>query len=169
MSAFVMLIEGFNDLANELATRAEDSNNICDLNYSVKQDIRKFLELGWHNPSEERANKAAFETVTELFHANVEAVNQRYSHMSEEERGRYQLPVFTRSRYWPEWSPVQLLKHLTCLRYQMSEGNVPETEIYGRLSRLIADIALSIVTNTPEYSKADWDFRESKLAQRIAV
>lgn len=164
MSAFVMLPEGFNNLANELAARAEDSNNTCDLDYAIKNDIRVFLQLGWDTPSEERANKAAFETVTTLFNANVEAVSQRYAHMSEAERGHYELPAFARTRYWPQWTPVQLLKHLTCLRYQMSEGNVPETPIYSKLSKLISDIALSIVTHMPEYAAASWDFKPSAVA-----
>lgn len=166
MSAFVMLLEGFNDLANELAVRAESFNNTCDVHYSVTRDVREFLGLGLSEaPSEASVNKAATKKVLELFRANVAAVKYRYAHLSEVTGNQPAEPVITRSVYWPKWSHVQLMKHLSCLLYQMSEGEIPETPIYKRLDRLISAIAVSIVNHTPEYDQAAWDFgRKSKAA-----
>ena len=165
MSAFVMLPEGFSELANELACRADSLNRTCDINYSLTQDIREFLGFKSHvDPSEDMANQAATEAMLALFSANVEAVNYRYSHMSNEERGMYTPPSFSRTAYWPKWSPVQLLKHLHCLRYQMSEGPVPESETYKRLETLIGAVAQSIVTHSPEYNTAAWDFPATRAA-----
>jgi hypothetical protein len=165
MSAFVMTIEGFNELANELACRAEDSNRTCDVNYSLTRDVRAFLGLDdYQVAAEETINKAATEAMLALFSANVEAVTYRYSHMSESERGTYAPPTFSRTAYWPKWTSTQLFKHLHCLRYQMSEGNIPESETYKRLERLIAAVADSIVSNSPEYDKAAWDFKPQAIA-----
>lgn len=159
MSAFVMLPEGFNQLMNELAVRADSLSRTCDENYSVTRDVREFLGFERHfDVPEPSANQRATERALQLFRANVEAVCQRYEHMSEEERGLYPEPAFSRTSYWPQWSNVQLVKHLSCLRYQMSEGEIPETESYKRLSKLIGDISESILMSSPEYDKARWDF-----------
>jgi hypothetical protein len=151
MSAFVMLSEGFSQLATELACRAEHSNNVCDLNYSVARDVRQFLGLGDYASD---AFETAQKVTGELYAANVRAVGQRYNDSSEPETVN-----ITRTGFWPQWSPYQLLKHLTCLNYQMSEGDVPQSEIYKRLEKLIYSIALSIACESPEYDQAAWDFK----------
>jgi len=51
---------------------------------------------------------------------------------------------------------IQSFKSAQCLRYQCSEGNVPETELYKQLETLIAAMAESIVQELPEYDKAEW-------------
>lgn len=162
MSSFVMLNEGFNDLFNELAVRAEHSNNVCDVHYSISRDVRSFLGIEtFGNPSEALVNAKAADRVLALFKSNVEAVYQRYEHMSEEDRGYNPEPKLTRSTYWPKWSHIQLFKHLQCLHYQMSEGEIPNTATYTNLETLINAIAVSLATHTPEYDKAAWDFKES--------
>lgn len=159
MSAFIMQLEGFNDLFNELAVRAESSNRTCDVHYSITRDVLKFLGIdSYAGASEALVNSKALDRVIALFRANVEAVNYRYSHLPEVIENQPEVPLLTRNSYWPKWSPVQLLKHLQCLSYQMSEGEIPETQIYKDLDRLISAIALSIVNHTPEYDKAKWDF-----------
>jgi hypothetical protein len=81
-----------------------------------------------------------------------EPVNQRYREKVKPE------PLIWRvtTNYYPGWSEVQLLSHLSCLRYQMSEGDVPDTTIYNQLDDLIQGIAETLVRKLPEYGKAAW-------------
>ena len=48
------------------------------------------------------------------------------------------------------------LKAMECLRYQCSEGKVPETDLYKGLEKAIGDLASVIVNELPEYEKAEW-------------
>ena len=52
---------------------------------------------------------------------------------------------------------VQAFKSLSCLLYQCSEGNVPETKLYKLLDRIKGYIAEDIVHNLKEYDLAKWD------------
>lgn len=52
---------------------------------------------------------------------------------------------------------VASLKALHCLRYQCSEGNVPETPLYQEITRAIGRIADAIVSEMPAYEAAAWD------------
>lgn len=54
-------------------------------------------------------------------------------------------------------SQMQLFKHLRCLVYQCSEGDVPETLLYKDLGKLVEAIAVDIVGKMPEYEVASWD------------
>lgn len=47
-------------------------------------------------------------------------------------------------------------KAMTCLRYQCSEGNVPDTALFKELARAIGEIACAIVEALPEYEAAPW-------------
>jgi hypothetical protein len=48
------------------------------------------------------------------------------------------------------------LKALHCLRYQCSEGKVPETALYRGLEKAIGDLAGVIIDEWPEYKSAKW-------------
>lgn len=163
MSAFIMSLEGFSQLASELACRAEWSNNICDENYDVAGDVKAFLGLErsiYGLPSD--AFELCRSYVAELYAANAAAVQYRYS--DHDDLDIPAAPDIIRTGYWPKWSNVQLLKHLKCLSYQMSEGDVPELPIYAKLSELINNMAMSIVTNSPAYDSAAWDFTVERSA-----
>lgn len=129
MSAFIMSPKGFRRLADELRSRADSSSNWW---------IHEFVE------------GAGLDTrVRQLYEANVSAVNQRYG-----EDTRTEELDLTPRRGFVRWSDTQLLKNLQCLRYQMSEGDVPESEVYQKLPTMIGDLAGAIVARTPAYEAA---------------
>lgn len=51
---------------------------------------------------------------------------------------------------------MQVLKSMQCLRYQCSEGNVPEQPAFKFLERLIDVLMDEIISGLPEYEKAYW-------------
>jgi hypothetical protein len=136
---------GFNVLACELASRAAHQHD--PLHYTA----RRFLEVGY-NATNAEIEAAAKKKCQLLQIANVDAVNQRYGENTKPEPLIWKVTT----AYYPSWSEIQLLSHLTCLRYQMSEGNVPDTTIYNQLDDLIGDTAETLVRKLPEYDKAAW-------------
>lgn len=106
-----------------------------------------------------------------LFAMNVEAVMQRYYDCRDnpddmpgpcDDDGKSlalklrdnfrsdRVPPLTRA-HW-----CQALKSLHCLQYQCSEGNVPETDLFDELSRVIGKVAGVIAEMLPEYEAAEW-------------
>ena len=86
-----------------------------------------------------------------LFRMNVAAVSQRYDDGVENFAPmtyQYQIDITI--------TPITVFKALKCLRYQCSEGNVPETELYKLLEYIISALAEKIISNNPEYDKAYW-------------
>ncbi len=51
----------------------------------------------------------------------------------------------------------QLLKALKCLKYQCSEGDIPETEEYKSLSNYIDIITDNIISESDKYQRAEWE------------
>jgi hypothetical protein len=87
-----------------------------------------------------------------MFQLNCDGVNARYG---EGESEKFRPLNFT---YQPEiqYSLVQVLKSLQCWKYQCSEGDVPETQLYRFFEEVEHHLALKIVMNLPEYDKAPW-------------
>jgi hypothetical protein len=84
----------------------------------------------------------------QLYRLNAEAVLQRYGRPED-------VPEY---RYAVVFPPlIQQLKSLSCLIYQCSEGNVPQTALYQSLVRRKIDLTREIVCNSEEYDRADWD------------
>ena len=54
-------------------------------------------------------------------------------------------------------SIMQLLKSVQCLKYQCSEGEVPQEELFKWLNDLETCLAHYIVGNLPSYQEARWD------------
>ena len=54
-------------------------------------------------------------------------------------------------------SRCQYLMDLHCLRYQCSEGTVPDWPLYKTLAEITYSVADSIATSLPEYEQARWD------------
>ena len=50
----------------------------------------------------------------------------------------------------------QFYKSLSCLHYQCSEGNIPQTQLYQDIGKLLDQIAHQIVANHPKYQEAKW-------------
>ena len=51
---------------------------------------------------------------------------------------------------------IQAVKAMQCLRYQCTEGNVPDMPLYKALSAIMDSTAMLIVTSSPEYRAAGW-------------
>lgn len=160
MSAFVLENDAFVQIADELASHAENPTNLCDTNYQFASYIREYLGFSsscFDAPGD--AYPEAVAKVEELHEVNVRAVNDRYESTDEPSNLR-----FVRRSCVPQWSPVQLFKHLQCLRYQMAEGDVPESAVYKDLDALISNLCGAIVTGLPEYESSAWDI-ESRRAK----
>ena len=90
----------------------------------------------------------------ELYILNRNAVIERYN--EEEDSDYIKLPQEI------DWSNgrldrYQALKSMCCLRYQCSEGDVPETKMFKFLEDLIHCWQGFIINMMPEYEKAEWD------------
>lgn len=91
---------------------------------------------------------------TEFFIMNRNAVVQRYK--EKEESDYIKLPNKVN---WDTGilNKFQCLKDMKCLRYQCSEGNVPETKLYKFLGELIEAYMSYIIEELPQYNGASWD------------
>lgn len=114
-------------------------NNVLGLRSWVDGDI------GWE----------ADQFGADLMQMNVEAVNHRYSHHPE----RAEVPPYRFRRTPPltRAQQVQGVKSAQCLSYQCSEGDVPNTPLFGDLRKLINNACWMIVDGLPEMTAAEWD------------
>ena len=88
-----------------------------------------------------------------LMRMNADALHARYEDAAEHWS---EIPlaiknyVFQRDRQ----TPAQMAKSLDCLLYQSAEGNVPETDLFKRLSAMRD--ALNGTFGDDEYGAAEW-------------
>ena len=157
MSAYVLDAEFFESLASVLATHAENPQNVCDLKYDVACAVREYLGYGsscFDSPAD--AYSKALSKVGALYTANVDAVCQRYA---DDDLSNY-MPAdsYIRAKrlYDVFWPVEQLVKHLQCLKYQMSEGTVPSEPLYLALEKLINRLCVAYVQHSPAYNTAKW-------------
>ena len=85
----------------------------------------------------------------DLFQMNVSAVKQRYEHDTQEYTYQFHTSINVRPA-------VEVYKAVQCLRYQCSEGNVPNTPLYKALEELRSNLAFDTVADLPEYENAPW-------------
>lgn len=93
----------------------------------------------------------------QLFDMNADAIRARYG---ERDDGYDETPDY-------RWTPLRLydgraalcamLKAAQCLGYQCSEGDVPDYPLYKRLNALVEDLSYEIISELPEYNRAEWD------------
>ena len=138
MSAFVVQDKTINNIVSYLY-----------LSRYLDMTIRKAKELGYNVKSAIGQNLLA----QSLYDLNIEAVRQRYpnSETSRKTEGDY---VYA---FNPYVSTIQALKSAECLHYQMSEGEVPKTELYKWLTDCINSIKSLIINELEEYKNASWD------------
>jgi hypothetical protein len=92
---------------------------------------------------------------------NAEAVAQRYAEPAE------QVEPF---RYCEVDYPLaQRYKSVGCLRYQCSEGNVPESPLYGRLTELYDRLAHELAHTIAAVDAARWDLEDVRRQARYRV
>ncbi len=107
---------------------------------------------------EKLLRKLAFD----LHAMNVAAVNVRYGdNVVPSVAGTTpagEVPTFSGfKRSGKPVSPIQLYKHLQCLRYQCGEGEIDTTPLFLMLTRMIHAQAKLIVESMPEYEAARWE------------
>jgi len=95
-----------------------------------------------------------FETLAnKLWNMNKKAVIMRYCRDDDYSK----VPEFKWNDNTKTPNNFQLLKSLHCLRYQCSEGSVPQDELYLWLEEVIKSLESYIVYGLPEYESATWD------------
>ena len=93
--------------------------------------------------------------VSVLYSLNVDAVNQRYGEKTDTLLDVKELEKICELE--PKLSPIQFVKSLECLHYQMSEVNIPEkSKLYAHVENLISAICKDYVHNTKQYNTAVW-------------
>lgn len=88
----------------------------------------------------------------DLYNLNALGTGTRYG----DEKLLYTIQKFK----WNSNSPVnkfQVLKSMHCLRYQCSEDEADEKELYKFLTELISYWESWIISEIPEYNKSEWD------------
>lgn len=124
--------------------------------------VRQFAGISTDSPG------AAIEIGRRLFTLNIEAVMQRYPDCQNDPS---HLPGEAGCQHYPQiyLAPalrtgpcgrallVDSFEAMCCLRYQCSEGDVPEgASLYRELNGAIGAVACEIVQGLPEYEAAGW-------------
>ena len=55
-----------------------------------------------------------------------------------------------------EATRIEGLKAMHCWLYQCSEGDVPCTQLYGKIEKVARRIVMEIINEMPEYNAAPW-------------
>jgi len=79
---------------------------------------------------------------------NSKAVEQRYNEKHDKQEFVYS---------FEKCDIFQAYQHLGCLIYQMSEGNVPETDLYKLLQEIETRMGLQIANEHPKVKNAEWN------------
>ena len=103
---------------------------------------------------ESDCEKSTIEQVNRFIAMNLEALAQRYEGI---DWGKS--PEIKGLQVDLELNVVQLVKALQCLRYQCSEGDVPESEVYRELGDVIHEAMSYTIRLLPDYERADWGIR----------
>lgn len=127
-------------------------------------DIKKeFREMGFKIVDlNENFERKAFGTALKIL--NAKAVFQRY-------KGKISVGEIEATKEYKyqivRTSLHQAYNHLRCLTYQMSEGDVPETELFKVLEKLETEMAIEIAEQTKEVKDAEWEAHEEEIKQNI--
>ncbi len=84
-----------------------------------------------------------------LYRLNLEALKERYGDDPKEYK-KYN-PDF-----YPDFSIIETIKHLQCLEYQCSEGNIPEKHLFKLIEELISYFMMVYIEELEEYKEARW-------------
>jgi len=139
MSAFMVNDKTINSVVTWLTREVSTSH------FTMDQLARKYnVDLVSDKWDEKLANA--------IFQLNCDGVNARYGN-GEAEKFR---PL--NFSYQPEhdFSLVQVIKSLQCWLYQCCEGEVRQTKLYRFFEEVENHLALKIVMELPEYTKAEW-------------
>lgn len=103
-----------------------------------------------------RSAKEIFEMLANM---NIDALKQRYpksyDDMIEEIKYIPSADIY-KSRECGLTYHFQLLKSLQCFISQCCEGDVPESDLYKEIKKLINHLQSYIISKMPEYQAAEW-------------
>lgn len=136
MSSFIVSHECMNNIINGLFW-----------NHEFKNMYRYILEDEGYKRSEDFERLAK-----DLFNLNYDAVDCRYDEKNERESAKSFIWVNPETNL----SEFQVLKSMRCLRYQCSEGDIPETKLFKLLCELIDAWKSFVIDMIPEYEAAKW-------------
>lgn len=91
---------------------------------------------------------------SDLYMMNCDAVDQRYR-KGTAAKDTDGLPA-VQFEFVPSHDEIQVYKSMTCLRYQCSEGDVPERPLYKWLDAVANSTAHKIVAGMPSWQTAEW-------------
>ena len=98
--------------------------------------------------------KKIVEKVNKYIDLNIRALNERYQDSELMYKG---FEYITEAHREFNFNKYQLLKALSCLKYQCSEGDIPEEEAYKELREDIYNIMYEIIYTSPEYNNTHWE------------
>ena len=120
--------------------------------YSIPHSLNAALDLGYRSTSENTIFK-------KLYAFNVQAFNGRYGddfNCDDIEIPKNYKTLFHPQEETPQPWEYQLLKHISCYLYQVSEDATVNTNLYKALKELEIVIEKNIVWRMPEMQKATW-------------
>jgi hypothetical protein len=91
-----------------------------------------------------------------LLEMNYNGTNQRYNEHKEVPKIEFN---------YENVNDFQVLKNMHCLRFQASEGNVPDTKMFRFLDELTDIVSRDIVENLPAYRDAAWGM-DAKILEK---
>jgi len=92
----------------------------------------------------------------DLLKMNAEALRARYGPDDDGAKEGDQAAADYHASVGGFIGPVQAYKSAQCLRYQCSEGAVPECELYKALDAWIVSLACWYLERSPGYEGAEW-------------
>lgn len=120
------------------------------LNSDARNDSgRDFRRLGYDLSQVEDLERLA----RDLHLLNCDAVDDRYGKGT----AASDVPCAFTFHFENGVDRFQILKSASCPRYQCSEGDVPERPLYKALEGFIASLSYDIISDLPQYDKAQWD------------
>ena len=138
MSAYMVEDSTINNVVNSLAN-----------NRNLEYIRRQIKENGYDLETPEGCRLLA----SEMFSLNIKGVEARY--------GQGEAKSFRDLNFSYKLTPpvalIQCYKSLSCFLYQCSEGDIYlDNGLFHMLDRVKSDLAEHLVSDLPEYSKANW-------------
>ena len=126
---------------------------------TLKTNAREYMYIfgypeGWQ--VEENQEHIINSFCDDLYRANQLTYQRQYGENHEDARFPIEALKFVPAK---RLSKIQLYKRLRSISYNLYDNGGKETDILGctkRLNRLIAHIANDIISEMPEYQKAEW-------------
>ena len=130
-------------VSNKTINRIVSFLDVWDSHPKLKREIEK---LAGKKTGEKGLNQIG----KKLIELNCEAVSQRYNEKIDKKAIKDYKFNFEKCEI------EQAFKHLCCLTYQMSEGNVPKTKLYKLLEKVANCLAYAIAWDYTDKLNLEW-------------